>query len=1298
MWKLLRNTKLASAVGFLILILLIWAVGPYLGLDSRESRFGWIFGVMLIWVMTLLVGRFLADRAGGLLEKVLRRQADDAVIEASPEQRRDVTQLRQRLLGAIDTLKTSKLGRTSGKAALYELPWYMIIGHPAAGKSSAVLNSGLTFPFGDKQAIQGVGGTRNCDWFFSTEGVLLDTAGRYSTQREDRPEWLSFLKLLKKYRSKSPINGILVAVSYPELAQHNSESFSVYARQVRERISEIDEIFGVKVPIYLIFTKIDLVGGFAQFFEDMSQEERLSVWGATLSHDQGSEFDAVRVVGQQFDMLHRGLVQMGFDKLADNRGSVNRTALFAFPIEFGAMREAVCKFVGMLFLDNPYHSKPLLRGFYFSSALQEGNPRIAAGNRISNLFDLSKWGFNAAQPAASNSYFLHQLFSDVVFPDQHLIARRIRPISTRMRMAGIVGGLSVVALLAGLLTWSYVGNQKLIASGNEELLVARQLSKSGELVDRLKALQVLQLRIEQLYRYRKEGRPFGLGVGLYRGDEVEQALRKEYFAGLKALMLDPVKSGLEQTLADLRLPATVQIEPPKPQPAKIPAPRYMPRRGALPVVPIGYEQSAAEWGRYWGGLEFPTSGTPVLIRAQVTASRPTNVREALQRLQQADVVAAGGSTPQVPVVEASRLEDGYNALKTYLMLNHKERLDASHLSDQIPKYWRPWLTSNIGRGGQEEISRLAERIVGFYVSQINEPDLPLIDNRQDLVGTSREVLRGASRRMSATERVYNELKARANTQFAPMTVGRILNNQGLDLVAGSVALPGAFTREAWEKYFSTAIAEASKGEVKGDDWVLASTTLDNLSKGGDVERNRSELEGLYKADYAREWKKFMQGLAVQDFGSLEVAAQSMGKLSDVQHSPLQQILAKAAYETSWDNPSQLSKSIDSAKDSVISRTERLVRGSSGVPAQAGSAAVQYGELGTKFSIFAIVSTPAEGGRTPLSGYLDMLGKLRGRLSQIASSSEPGLPARQLMQATLSGSGSEFVEALAYVDGVLLANTSEESKEVIRPILVRPLVQAYSALIPPVTQDINSAWAHEVLEPWRGLSSKYPFAESGNEASISEISKFLKPGEGTLSRFVEKNLAGLIVKRGDVFVARTWANVGINFGPAFLSGVSRLSSAGSAVLQEGEGAKFELQPVPTPGLSEILIEIDGQVMRYRNGPQPWTSFSWPNTSGGNAQGARIQTVSFEGVSTSVANHNGRLGLMRLLGQAKTAGSPGSTTAQLEWRFKPSRSTNSRGIPGEAESDVVRVNYRAVSGANLLSMSGLRRQGLPDMVTN
>jgi type VI secretion system protein ImpL len=563
-------------------------------------------------------------------------------------------------------------------------------------------------------------------------------------------------------------------------------------------------------------------------------------------------------------------------------------------------------------------------------------------------------------------------------------------------------------------------------------------------------------------------------------------------------------------------------------------------------------------------------------------------------------------------------------------------------------------------------------------------------------------LRGALHKLSAKERVYNELKARANTRFAPMTVGRILDNSDLNLVAGSYAVPGAFTREAWDKYFRDTIIEASKGEIKGDDWVLAATTQDNLGKDGDIERSRAELEALYKADYAREWKKFLQGVVIQDFGTLENTAQSLGKLSDAQSSAIKLILLKAAYETAWDNPSQLTNSISSARNSVIGRTEKLILGNATSETQVLGAR-QFGEVGGKFAALSAITRASEGGRMPLSGYLDMLAKLKGKIAQIAANNQPGDAARQLMQATLNGSGSELAEALALVDGVLLANVSEETRETLRPLLVRPLMQTYTALIPPVEQEINRAWQDEVSGSWHALANQYPFADSSNEAPMADIAKFLKPREGILSQFIDKNLAGLVTRRGNALVPRTWANLGVHFSPAFLGGVARLSAAGNAVLQEGDGARFELQPIPTPGLSEILLEIDGQALRYRNGPQPWTGFAWPNPANPNMQGARIQAVSFAGVSTSVANFTGRLSLMRLLAQAN-ADNPANSTVQLEWRFKESRpgteriSANGHTASGGSESKVVRFNFRMVSGANPLSLSGLRRLGLPEKITN
>jgi type VI secretion system protein ImpL len=174
----------------------------------------------------------------------------------------------------------------------------------------------------------------------------------------------------------------------------------------------------------------------------------------------------------------------------------------------------------------------------------------------------------------------------------------------------------------------------------------------------------------------------------------------------------------------------------------------------------------------------------------------------------------------------------------------------------------------------------------------------------------------------------------------------------------------------------------------------------------------------------------------------------------------------------------------------------------------------------------------------------------------------------------------------------------------------------------------------------------------------------------------------VTQRADQFVARSWGGHSIPFSPGFLAGISRLCAAGKPI-QEGGQARFELQPVPTPGLCEILLEIDGQRLHYRNGPQVWTGFSWPAADAA-PPGARITAVSFQGVAAEVQNAPGRLGLMRLLDQGRVEQRQGGT-GSAEW---PLKGPGLRGI---------RFNVRMVSGPDLLRLAALRHHSLPAKIT-
>ena len=70
------------------------------------------------------------------------------------------------------------------------------------------------------------------------------------------------------------------------------------------------------------------------------------------------------------------------------------------------------------------------------------------------------------------------------------------------------------------------------------------------------------------------------------------------------------------------------------------------------------------------------------------------------------------------------------------------------------------------------------------------------------------------------------LKAHA---LAQQTGEVAIADEQQSVVTGSHAVPGTFTREAWEQYIQPAINEAAKKEVQTSDWVLGVNARDDLA-------------------------------------------------------------------------------------------------------------------------------------------------------------------------------------------------------------------------------------------------------------------------------------------------------------------------------------------------------------------------------------------------------------------------------------------------------------------------------------
>ena len=1215
LWKFLTDRRVLVVIG-------ITACIGILFLSADTFELGAIWAVIGALVLLALWGSYwglrqlLRKRAAARLSASLAA-GDDATADGAKS---EVAVLRKNMLEAITTIKTSKLGLTRGAAALYELPWYMIIGNPAAGKSSAIAHSGLTFPIPGSKAVQGVGGTRNCDWFFTTDGILLDTAGRYSTQEGDRAEWFSFLELLKKHRRRAPINGILIAVSVAELTAGPASASMELAKSLRTRVQELTERLGVYAPVYVVFTKADLIAGFSDFFHDAERSERDRVWGATLRYNRRSTpQDVLAFFDTHFDELHDGLKELSLANMAGNRSTRMRPGVFTFPLEFAAIRSPLRAFLSTLFEENTYQFKPVFRGFYFTSALQEGQVQDLSSKRVASRFDLAlndRKGVEAAEETqAGDGYFLLELFRKVIFADKDLVKRYANPASTRLKYAAFFAATVLLGAALGGWSWSYMGNVQLVANVQADLdKVMRMQDKRIDLQSRLEALDILQDRIEQLSRYR-EDQPWALSFGLYQGEKLERKLRDEYFAGVRAVMVEPVAGALETMLAE--------------------------------------------------------------VNAHADALDP-------------NAQAAPSSKPGQPYQEVSptNVADAYNALKTYLMLGDKRHAEPGHLNDQLTRYWRTWLAANRGAMPQEQMIRSAERLLSFHLSQIHDQAWPQVTLKLSLLDSARENLRRVVRGTPARERVYADIKTRAATRFPAVTVARIVGDNDAGLVAGSHAVSGAFTRAAWDKYVQGAIRDASNRELQSTDWVLKTVAKDDLTLEGSPEQIQKTLVDMYKAEYAKEWARFVQGVTVTDLRGFDSSVLAMNRLGDPQASPIARLLKAIYEETSWDNPAAARANLGKTertlanwfKEVILRRAPsdaRTLADAAG-PLAAGQAGAM-GPIGREFAGVARLVGPREKEASLMNGYLDCLSRLRTRLNQLKNQGDPGPGAKQFMQQTLEGNGSELADALKYVDEQMLTGMSDAQKAALRPLLVRPLVQTFAMIVLPSESEINKTWQAQVLEPFqKSLADKYPFSPGSKmEATSAEIGQVFGP-EGVVAKFVNTSMGPLVINRGSMLTARTWADIGITLAPQAVSGfpgwVAPLSSNGVAPVSGGAPQKvFQLQAQPAPGTTEYTIEIDGQQLRYRNTPPVWTNMVFP---GPGPAGARVSAVTFDGRTVELFNEAGQFGMRKMI-EASTQTRKSGGVNELRW------------VSGNL---AIVVDLRVVSNAEAASSSGKGFQGL------
>jgi type VI secretion system protein ImpL len=267
--------------------------------------------------------------------------------------------------------------RVAGPNFRYRIPWIPFIGPPDSGKTHGLGRCGLHMP--DGPPFLGKETARNpLNWWFFERGAVLDLAGDLAA-RPDRPEsdpapadlrlWNRFLRLLQRHRPKKPTDGVVLALPCPDLlaAEKNGGGNLLVqtAEALYRRLWRLQQITGIRFPVYLVITRCETLEGFSEFRRELPEALTGQMFGWSTDQPPGTAVTG-EWVRDAFAAVSRNLNRIQFELLTEGVRPEHRDGVFQFPQSLGRLESPLRTAVDRMFRQSAYHESFVLRGIYFS--------------------------------------------------------------------------------------------------------------------------------------------------------------------------------------------------------------------------------------------------------------------------------------------------------------------------------------------------------------------------------------------------------------------------------------------------------------------------------------------------------------------------------------------------------------------------------------------------------------------------------------------------------------------------------------------------------------------------------------------------------------------------------------------------------------------------------------------------------------------------------------------------------------------------------------------------------------------
>lgn len=1196
---------------------LLWHLGPLLAFGEVRPLASYGTRTVCIVLIVIAYGVYgawrlwRAMRNNEALVKRIFGSSDDAAARPRDE---------LHVLGAIVGKAVQHIRRIHGRGLglkrffesdrqLYDLPWFMMLGTPAAGKTTAALNSGLEFPEADQMnavSLKAPEGTTYCDWWFTNEAVLIDAAGRYADHRagetddpeRNKTEWMGFLGLLCKHRPRAPVNGVVLALSASELLGKSPDERIALAATLRTRLTELRQELGIRFPVYVLVTKVDVLPGFGEYFQSLTAEGRAQVWGIAVSApEDGAARRAndlrercVEEIGVLVDRLEAGVN----NRLIEEYETERRKRLYALPAEFGCLAGVVLDVVSLVFMDSRYDSTQIdsaLRGVYFSSAMQS-DVTIAAdkttllqrlrGGAVRSVpgdagAEAEAERASGAETSGYRSYFLHNLFQQVIVPEAHLVRPNLRwELRFRaMRAASYLASIVVCGWLVYALNTSFENNR-----------------------DYLSAIEAKVTALDERVKgYRKRREPTAL-------------------------------------------------------PGMLNASAELPHLGQLDLASPGFDY---RYGLYAAPPVIDASGHTYAILL-----RQTLLPHVVRRLE--DSLDAR--------IEAGDPDGVYSALTAYLMLYDRKHFDAAVFKAWVLKDWEQSDSSAAFGEPHRMRQHLQALFDGDDLSPTTPQNALLVDRARRYLSSNPAPRRLYERAMAEMAKEAPEPVTLARA--AGLQAGSVLTLADSALLEQGVPglytydgyhkvfarrlahfLVKAQPADAWIMGRTELQAKAGYGQDVAA--LMASSPL------------AEDIRRQYLIDYANYWQRFLESVrpampdAAEQGGSTVLDLQIMRILSSAD-SPLARLARTAIRETSLSVADDEEDGVDAAQKVVTAsgmsaRLHTVTRAASAAAALGGTNRLRRVERDLVDNRFAalreVVTGHADGGAgtAPASAPVAAAGS-GGNALQLGGIL--ALLGEQYTRLSVAGAALAANSMPPAVDiGTMLQLEAEKLPAPFRAVLAGISVQ--------VTQKVNAGVGTLLagqLESSvgaacrRAIAGKYPFVADASQDVDIEDFHHIFAADGLLDAFFTRTLAPNVDTS-----SRPWRYKALSPGMPPIHGPSLEPFERAAAIRETffreSGGKRMAWKVDArvanldPEILELSLDIDGQQIRYAHGPVVTFQLAWPGPRGGAVAGMSASPKIRPDTSTIVTS--GPWALFRLIDRGRPVGTASASRMVVDFTF-------------------------------------------------